>query len=207
MINPFKIIKSRFIDGETLPQWYEDRLEICSKCPLNSKNIEGDKKSLGRKSWELIAGSHCTEKSCGCTIVEKAKIKSEQCPDTPPRWLAEKKEEVENNESTDVKVENLSPHKVTLTKDGNRYTASYGDLSKGEDSKITIKIFDTTSISNISSTCGCTVPERVSVEDGQLISIKYDTKRVGQFNKTVTVTNQRKEKIFITIKGTVKNKQ
>jgi len=35
------------------------------------------------------------------------------------------------------------------------------------------------------------------------ISVKYDTKRVGQFTKTITVNSNVSEPIVLTIKGTV----
>jgi hypothetical protein len=35
------------------------------------------------------------------------------------------------------------------------------------------------------------------------ISVKYDTKRVGQFTKTITVSSNVSEPIILTIKGSV----
>lgn len=48
-------------------------------------------------------------------------------------------------------------------------------------------------ITNVKTSCGCTVPSYSKApilpgESGQL-NIKYDTKRLGAFNKTVTVTS------------------
>lgn len=63
-------------------------------------------------------------------------------------------------------------------------------------------------ITNAAGSCGCTVPEwpKEPLAPGQKASIKvmYDTKRVGNFQKTVTVTSNGSEApIVLTIKGVV----
>jgi hypothetical protein len=63
-------------------------------------------------------------------------------------------------------------------------------------------------ITNATGSCGCTVPEwsREPLAPGQKGSIKvmYDTKRVGNFQKTVTVTsNGSEEPIVLRIQGVV----
>lgn len=63
-------------------------------------------------------------------------------------------------------------------------------------------------IQNVQTSCGCTnaaKPEE-PIQPGKKgeIAVKYDTKRVGQFTKTITVTtNVQTEPIILTIKGTV----
>ncbi|HEY8405105.1 MAG TPA: DUF1573 domain-containing protein [Flavobacteriales bacterium] len=64
-------------------------------------------------------------------------------------------------------------------------------------------------ISNCSGSCGCTVPtcdtNPIMPGEQSKIKVKYDTKRVGPFTKTVTVnsnaTNEPSK--ILTIKGTV----
>ncbi len=63
-------------------------------------------------------------------------------------------------------------------------------------------------ITNVKSTCGCTVPtypvEPVKKGDKGIISVKYDTKRIGMFNKTITVySNAKNSPIKLIIKGEV----
>lgn len=63
-------------------------------------------------------------------------------------------------------------------------------------------------ISNVQTSCGCTTaskPEQpVAPGKSSVISVKYDTKRVGEFTKTITVTtNVQTEPIVLTIKGKV----
>ncbi|MBP6460417.1 MAG: DUF1573 domain-containing protein, partial [Crocinitomicaceae bacterium] len=62
-------------------------------------------------------------------------------------------------------------------------------------------------ISNVQTSCGCTTAKKpeapVAPKKSSEIAVKYDTKRVGQFTKTITVTTNVGEPIVLTIKGTV----
>jgi hypothetical protein len=63
-------------------------------------------------------------------------------------------------------------------------------------------------ISNAQGSCGCTVPtwpkEPIKPGDSNKIKVSYDTKRVGPFTKTVTITsNAQSSPKVITIKGVV----
>jgi len=63
-------------------------------------------------------------------------------------------------------------------------------------------------ISNCQASCGCTVPEwpkdPINKNGNGSIKVKYNTTRVGSFQKTVTVTsNGSNSPLVITIKGTV----
>ncbi len=63
-------------------------------------------------------------------------------------------------------------------------------------------------IQNVQTSCGCTTASKPSepVQPGKksVISVKYDTKRVGDVHKTITVTtNVQTEPIVLTIKGKV----
>jgi hypothetical protein len=63
-------------------------------------------------------------------------------------------------------------------------------------------------ITNVQTSCGCTKAEQptepVAKKKTGKIAVKYDTKRVGNFTKTITVTtNVSTEPIILTIKGNV----
>lgn len=62
-------------------------------------------------------------------------------------------------------------------------------------------------ISNVQTSCGCTTADKPSepVQPGKSskISVKYDTKRVGDFTKTITVTTNVGDPVVLTIKGKV----
>jgi len=63
-------------------------------------------------------------------------------------------------------------------------------------------------IKNAKGSCGCTVPTwpREPIAPGATaeIGVKYDTKRIGKFTKTITLTtNASKKPVILTIKGEV----
>lgn len=91
-------------------------------------------------------------------------------------------------------------------------TIDYGQIDKGSDG---VRVFTFTNtgdaeliISDVKSSCGCTVPEK---PDGPIapgatssIKVKYDTKRVGKIRKTITVYSNAEEPVkALKIKGEV----
>ncbi|MEZ4778384.1 MAG: DUF1573 domain-containing protein [Flavobacteriaceae bacterium] len=91
-------------------------------------------------------------------------------------------------------------------------TVDYGEIAKGSDG---VRVFEFTNtgtepliISDVKSSCGCTVPEKpkdpiAPGKTGQ-IKVKYDTNRVGPIRKTVTVYSNATEPIkALKIKGEV----
>jgi hypothetical protein len=88
----------------------------------------------------------------------------------------------------------------------------YGTINKG-DEPLRIITFTNNGksplvITNCQGSCGCTVPECpkdpiMPGETGEL-KVRYDTKRVGNFNKTVTVkSNASNDVVYLKIKGNV----
>ena len=88
----------------------------------------------------------------------------------------------------------------------------YGQIEKGSDG---LRIFEFTNtgnepliITDVKSSCGCTVPEKpkdpIAPGASSVIKVKYDTKRVGKIRKTVTVYSNATEPIkALKIKGEV----
>jgi len=63
-------------------------------------------------------------------------------------------------------------------------------------------------LSNVSSSCGCTVPtwprEPIAPGKSASIKVKYDTNRVGLINKSITVSsNAANNPVVLQIKGNV----
>lgn len=91
-------------------------------------------------------------------------------------------------------------------------TVDYGEIAKGSDG---VRVFEFTNvgdqplvISDVKSSCGCTVPKKpdgpVAPGASSTIQVKYDTKRVGPIRKTVTVYSNADEPVkALKIKGTV----
>jgi|SRR4051794_6637857 len=91
-------------------------------------------------------------------------------------------------------------------------TIDYGTIEKGANG---LRVFEFTNtgdapliISNVSSSCGCTVPswtkEPVMPKASGKIEVKYDTNRVSPIRKTITViSNADTPTVALKIKGDV----
>ena len=91
-------------------------------------------------------------------------------------------------------------------------TIDYGTIEKGSDG---VRVFEFTNtgnapliISNVTSSCGCTVPSwtKDPVLPGKTgkIDVKYDTNRVNPIRKTITVMSNAETPTFaLKIKGDV----
>ncbi|MGY0391776.1 DUF1573 domain-containing protein [Bizionia sp. KMM 8389] len=91
-------------------------------------------------------------------------------------------------------------------------TIDYGVIEKGADG---VRVFEFTNtgdapliISNVKSSCGCTVPKKPEgpIAPGKTgeISVKYDTNRVNPIRKTITVlSNAETPTVALKIKGEV----
>ncbi|MAT90782.1 MAG: hypothetical protein CMC35_08810 [Flavobacteriaceae bacterium] len=91
-------------------------------------------------------------------------------------------------------------------------TIDYGTIAKGSDG---VRVFEFTNtgdqpliISDVKSSCGCTVPKKpngaVAPGESNTIEVKYDTNRVGPIRKTVTVYSNASEPVkALKIKGEV----
>ena len=91
-------------------------------------------------------------------------------------------------------------------------TVDYGTIEKGSNG---VRVFEFTNtgnapliISNVTSSCGCTIPKK---PDGPIlpgktgeIEVKYDTNRVNPIRKTITViSNAETPTVALKIKGDV----
>ncbi|HBX52157.1 MAG: hypothetical protein A2275_16070 [Bacteroidetes bacterium RIFOXYA12_FULL_35_11] len=90
----------------------------------------------------------------------------------------------------------------------------FGTVKKGTDMKIDFKFTNTGKspliLNNVKSSCGCTTPswpkEPIAPGKGNSIKVEYDSKRVGPFTKSITIsTNAKTPSIDIIIKGTVED--
>ncbi len=93
-------------------------------------------------------------------------------------------------------------------------TVDYGTIAKGSDG---VRVFEFTNtgdapliITNVKSSCGCTVPKKpegpIAPGESSTIEVKYDTNRIGPIRKTITVTSNASEPmVALKIKGEVKN--
>lgn len=92
-------------------------------------------------------------------------------------------------------------------------TIDYGTIEKGSDGERIFSFINKGNadlvITNVKSSCGCTIPKKpegpIAPGESSQIVVRYDTKRVGPFRKTITVsTNQETNPIIaLKLKGTV----
>ncbi len=92
------------------------------------------------------------------------------------------------------------------------YVWDYGTIEKGADGSSFFAFTNTGNeplvLSEVRSSCGCTVPrwprEPIMPGKSDTIKVKYDTKRLGQINKTITViSNAVNNPVVLRIKGNV----
>lgn len=92
-------------------------------------------------------------------------------------------------------------------------TVDYGKIEKGSDRVRHFKFTNTGNepliVKSAKGSCGCTTPtypqEPIMPGETKTIDVRYDTNRLGQFNKTVTLTSNETEPTHtLTIKGEVK---
>lgn len=103
---------------------------------------------------------------------------------------------------------NPNAPEITFEKD----VHDFGTITQGGDGTYEFKFTNTGKepliITNAKGSCGCTVPtwskEPIKKGEQGTIKVSYDTKRIGQFTKTVTITSNAKTATkVLTIKGTV----
>ncbi|MEI7596260.1 MAG: DUF1573 domain-containing protein [Bacteroidota bacterium] len=88
----------------------------------------------------------------------------------------------------------------------------YGKIENGADGNCEFKFTNTGKeplrLTNVRSSCGCTVPKWTTdpILPGKtgVIQVKYDTKRTGVINKQITVTsNAKTATVVLSIKGEI----
>ncbi|MCC7233486.1 MAG: DUF1573 domain-containing protein [Bacteroidia bacterium] len=110
--------------------------------------------------------------------------------------------------ATEVQTDNPNAPEITFEND----LHDYGTIQQNADGSCEFKFKNTGKepliITNAKGSCGCTVPtypkEPITRGETGIIKVHYDTKRIGAFTKTVTITSNAKSATkVLTIKGTV----
>ncbi len=91
-------------------------------------------------------------------------------------------------------------------------THDFAKLQKGDECSFEFKFKNTGKepliLANCQASCGCTTPtcpkEPIAPGASGTIKVKYDSNRVGAFNKSVTITsNAKNNPVILNIKGTI----
>jgi hypothetical protein len=89
---------------------------------------------------------------------------------------------------------------------------NFGTIPQGGDGSFEFVFTNTGTeplvLTNVRSSCGCTIPswprEPIPAGGKESIKVKYDTQRIGQFNKTISVfSNANTDAIVLKISGEV----
>jgi len=105
-------------------------------------------------------------------------------------------------------VESVDGPKMTFE----QTTVDYGEIEQNSDPLRTFKFMNDGSepliIKHAKGSCGCTVPkypkEPIMPGENAVIEVRYDTKRLGPFNKSIRLTtNVKDQPIMLYIKGKV----
>jgi hypothetical protein len=94
----------------------------------------------------------------------------------------------------------------------NEVSFNFGEMAFGSDVSHTFTFKniskETINIREVQTSCGCTTPkysnEPIKPHHKGNITVKYDSKRVGHFHKTLQVLLSDQEKIELTIDGDIK---
>lgn len=197
------IIKSRYGSEDNLPEFVEERRKICDGCDWNSVNKNSEELTTEHKIW--IAANHGkpTCLACKCMISAKTKLPHAVCglkgKGLAPKWGTI----IEHKQSEKLQIQDMSKTQLDIKEEGNEIILKYGTIKIGEDTHVEILVTDNedkmTDIS-ASASCGCTVPKFQKIGKNISLQIKYDTKRQGEFTKTVVLSYKKNnmdfEKIF-----------
>ncbi|MEZ5198882.1 MAG: DUF1573 domain-containing protein [Bacteroidales bacterium] len=119
-----------------------------------------------------------------------------------------KQQEIANQQQAEAQANNPNAPIAEFEK----LVHDYGTIEQHGDGNCEFRFTNTGKepliLSNVRSSCGCTVPTwpRQPVLPGQseVIKVKYDTKRVGTINKSITVySNGKVSPISLKIKGNI----
>ena len=189
-------------DKSNMPSWYYPRLGKCIGCEFNSGNVD----KISFKDRIRIAHNFGKDAclKCTCGVEDKASDPAESCPEG--FWEEEKK----IRERLDI-VSKTDKASIVFNNTAMKYKVDYGVIPYQFDSTITLFIKDK-NIKNITvnSSCGCTTANPTKTEEGTSITIKYDTLRVGSFDKNITISylrDNRQNKTIVNIIGIVLNKK
>lgn len=204
----FKQIKRAVIaktkDKSNMPDWYYKRLEKCFGCEFNSGNQE----KLSFKDRIRISHNFGKDACLKCTCgVED--LSSDPLSECEAGFWQKESVAIDNKIGVEIAEEEI----VELSYEEKVVVLDYGVIEYNSNSTINLQLITNKyETYTIAKHCGCTVPKLKENEKGYILNISYDTKRLGNFNKTVNITfintkpKLSRENFAIKIKGTVTNK-
>ena len=117
----------------------------------------------------------------------------------------------QNNETQPKKNKKVKTPEITFVK----LVHDYGQIEQGANGECEFEFKNTGKadliLTNCRSSCGCTVPswpkDPIAPGKKAVIKVKYNTQRIGQINKTITVeSNAVNDRVVLKITGNVNPK-
>lgn len=117
----------------------------------------------------------------------------------------------QNNEAQPKKNKKVKTPEITFVK----LVHDYGQIEQGANGECEFEFKNTGKadliLTNCRSSCGCTVPswpkDPIAPGKKAVIKVKYNTQRIGQINKTITVeSNAVNDRVVLKITGNVNPK-
>ncbi len=159
----------------------------------------------------LVLISFSVNAQVSSTSTQKKPTAEEQQQLNERQRQAEKQKQEQINSQSQGQPDNPNAPVIEFDK----LVHDYGEMEQHGDGKCEFKFTNKGKepliLSNVRSSCGCTVPEwpRQPILPGQsdVIKVKYDTKRIGTINKSVHVySNAKASPISLKIKGKINAK-
>jgi hypothetical protein len=138
-----------------------------------------------------------------------AQVSVSQQP-TPEEKARMEKEREQQQAAQSQQAVNTNPNAPDIV--FNKVVHNYGDINQNDDGRCEFTFKNEGKepliLSNVRSSCGCTVPEwprqPILPGESEVIKVKYDTKRVGPINKNVQVySNAKTSPVVLKIEGKV----
>jgi hypothetical protein len=96
----------------------------------------------------------------------------------------------------------LESNIIKVKEENKAYDVNYGNLKKGSDTKVDV-VFEGVEYLKNKTSCGCTEPTITILEEGFLITINYDSNKVGTINQYVDITTTENQKVRFNLKGQI----
>lgn len=136
--------------------------------------------------------------------------KAHNQPPTPDEKARMEQERERQQQAQTQQVVNTNPNAPDIVFD--KIVHNYGDINQNDDGSCEFTFKNEGKepliLSNVRSSCGCTVPEwprqPILPGESEVIKVKYDTKRIGPINKNVQVySNAKTSPVVLKIEGKV----
>ncbi len=141
-------------------------------------------------------------------IIASTTVNAQNAAEQKRQAAEQERKKIEQEQATKALEENPNAPVIKFDK----VVHDYGEIDQHADGNCEFKFTNTGKepliLSNVRSSCGCTVPvwPRQPILPGKsdVIKVKYDTKRVGIINKSIQVYSNATEKtVVLKIKGKI----